>query len=86
MIRNSKISEKKEDKGIKYLVTDYDTIRNETEIADTPATLFAAKLSLGHYKEEFRRIRDREKNNTLDFESDNDEKQVMCVFLQNENI
>ena len=56
------------------LVTDSDTITNKTDIAETLATSFAAKSSPDHYQEKFRKIRDKEKENTLDFESDNDEK------------
>ena len=63
-----------QDKTIKYLVTDSDTITNKTDIAETLATSFAAKSSPDHYQEKFRKIRDKEKENTLDFESDNDEK------------
>ena len=66
--------QKRNDKTIKYLVTDSDTITNKTEIADTLATSFAAKSSPDHYQKKIRMIRDREEENTLDFESDNDEK------------
>ena len=71
-----RISGKRKDKTIKYLVTDSDTITNKMDIAETLATSFAAKSSPDHYQEKFRRIRDKEKEkeNTLDFESDNDEK------------
>ena len=69
-----RISGKRKDKTIKYLVTDSDTITNKTDIAETLATSFAAKSSPDHYQEKFRKIRDKEKENTLDFESDNDEK------------
>ena len=69
-----RISGKRKDKTIKYLVTDYDTITNTTDIAETLATSFPAKSSPDHYQEKIRRIRDMEKENTLDFESDNDEK------------
>ena len=65
-----RISGKRKDKTIKYLVTDSDTITNKTDIAETLATSFAAKSSPDHYQEKFRKIRDKEK----DFESDNDEK------------
>ena len=65
-----RISGKRKDKTIKYLVTDSDTITNKTDIAET----LAAKSSPDHYQEKFRKIRDKEKENTLDFESDNDEK------------
>ena len=68
------IGGKRKDKTIKYLVTDSDTITNKTDIAETLATSFAAKSSPDHYQEIFRRIRDKEKENTLEFESDNDEK------------
>ena len=69
-----RISGKRKDKTIKYLVTDSDTITNKTDIAETLATSFAAKSSPDHYQEKFRKIRDKEKENTLDFESDNEEK------------
>ena len=69
-----RISGKRKDKTIKYLVTDSDTLTNKTDIAETLATSFAAKSSPDHYQEKFRKIRDKEKENTLDFESDNDEK------------
>ena len=69
-----RISGKRKDSTIKYLVTDSDAITNKTDVAETMATSFAAKSSPDHYQEKFRRIRDREKENTLDFESDNDEK------------
>ena len=69
-----RISGKRKDKTIKYLVTDSDTITYKTDIAETLATSFAAKSSPDHYQEKFRKIRDKEKENTLDFESDNDEK------------
>ena len=69
-----RISGKRKDKTIKYLVTDSDTITNKTDIAETLATSFAARSSPDHYQEKFRKIRDKEKENTLDFESDNDEK------------
>ena len=69
-----RISGKRKDKTIKYLVTDSDTITNKTDIAETLATSFAAKSSPDHYQGKFRKIRDKEKENTLDFESDNDEK------------
>ena len=55
-------------------VTDSATIINKTDIAETLATSFAAKSSSDHYQENFRRIRDKEKEKSLDFESDNDEK------------
>ena len=69
-----RISGKRKDKTIKYLVTDSDTITNKTDIAETLATSFAAKSSPDHYQEKIRKIMDKEKENTLDFESDNDEK------------
>ena len=69
-----RISGKRKDKTIKYLVTDSDTITNKTDIAETLATSFAAESSPHHYQEKIRRIRDREKKSTLDFESDNDGK------------
>ena len=69
-----RISNKRKDKTIKYLVTDSDTITNKTDIAETLATSFAVKSSPYHYREKFRRIRDKEKESTLDFEADNDEK------------
>ena len=69
-----RISGKRKDKTIKYLVTDSDTITNKTDIAEMLVTSFAAKSSPDHYQEKFRKIRDKEKENTLDFESDNDEK------------
>ena len=69
-----RISGKRKDKTIKYLVTDSDTITNETDIAETLATSFAAKSSPDHYQEKIRRIREQEKESTFDFESDNDEK------------
>ena len=69
-----RISGKRKDKTIKYLVTDFDTITNKTDIAETLARSFAAKSSPDHYQEKFRKIRDKEKENTLDFESDNDGK------------
>ena len=72
-----RVSGKRKDKTIKYLVTDSDTITNKTDIAETLATSFAAKSSQDHYKEKFRKIRDKEKENTLDFESDNDEKYIV---------
>ena len=62
-----RISGKRKDKTIKYLVTDSDTITNKTDIAETLATSFAAKSSPDHYQEKFRKIRDKEKENTLDF-------------------
>ena len=46
-----RISGKRKDKTIKYLVTDSDTITNKTEIADTLATSFAEKSSPDHYQE-----------------------------------
>ena len=48
--------------------------KDKTDIAETLATSFAAKSSPDHYQEKFREIRDKEKEHTLDFESDNDEK------------
>ena len=78
-----RISGKRKDKTIKYLFTDSDTITNKTDIAETLATSFAAKSSLDHYHEKVQVIRDREKENTLDFESDNDEKTTL--IFQNEN-
>ena len=69
-----RISGKRKDKTIKYLVTDSDTITNKTDIAETLETSFAAKSSPDHYQEKIRKTRDKEKENTLDFESDNDEK------------
>ena len=70
----SRIICKRKDKTIKYIVTDSDTITNKTEIPDTLATSFAAKSSPDHYQEKNIMNWDREKENTLDFESDNDEK------------
>ena len=70
-----RISGKRKDKTIKYLVTDSDTITIKTDIADTLATSFVAKSSPDHYQGKFRRIRDKEKGNTLYFESDNDKVQ-----------
>ena len=60
-----RISGKRKDKTIKYVVTDFDTITNKTKIADTLATSFAAKSSPDHYQEKIRMIRDREKENTF---------------------
>ena len=67
-----RISGKRKDKTIKYLVTDSDTITNKTDIAETLATSFVTKSSPNHQTN--RKIRDRENKNTLDFESDNDKK------------
>ena len=69
-----RISGKRKDKTIMYLVINSDTINNQTEIAETLATSLAAKSSPDHHQEKFRRITDREKGNSLDFASDNDEK------------
>ena len=69
-----RISGKRKDKTIKYLFTDSDAITKKTDIEETMATSFAAKSSPDHYQEKFRRIRDREKENKLDFETDNDEE------------
>ena len=60
-----RISGKRKDKTIKYLVTDSDTITNKTDIAETLATSFAAKPSPDHYQEKIRKIRDKKKDNTL---------------------
>ena len=46
-----RISGKRKDNTIKYLVTDSDTITNKTDIAETLATSFAAKSD--HYQEKF---------------------------------
>ena len=53
---------------------------NKTDFAETLATSFAAKSSPYHYQEKFRRIMDKEKENTLDFESDNYEKYNVDFF------
>ena len=45
-----------------------------TDIPEFNVRSFAAKSSPDHYQEKFRKIEDKEKENTLDFESDNDEK------------
>ena len=74
----------RKDTTIKFIVNDIDTITNKTEIAETLATLFAAKSLPDQYREKFRRIRDREKEKTLDFESDNDEKYNMLLFQNDE--
>ena len=42
---------KRNDKTIKYIVTDSVTITNKTDIPDTLATSFAAKSSLDHHQE-----------------------------------
>ena len=68
-----RISGKRKDKTIKYLVTDSDTITNKTDIAETLATYFAAKSSPDNYQEKIRKIRDNEKDH-IGLESDNDEK------------
>ena len=72
-----RISGKRKDKTIKYLVTDSDTITNKTDIAETLATSFAAKSSPEHYQKKIRKIRDKEKEKSLDFESDNDENTML---------
>ena len=48
-----RISGKRKDKTIEYLVTDSATISNKTDIADTLATSFVAKSSPDHYQGKF---------------------------------
>ena len=74
-----RISGKRKDKTIKYLVIDSDTITNETEIADTLATTFAAKSSPDHYHE-----RNRMRRKTHWTLSQIMTKSTMLLF-QNEN-
>ena len=80
-----RISGKRKDKTIKYLVTDSNTITNTTEITETLATSFAAKSSPDHYQEKFRRIRDKERkiHSTL---SQIMTKGTMLFYLNNNSI